>query len=348
MSSLMSELSEFAFRYQDRVNRRSDVAARAVVRLWRQVQSGSLDAGWDAVAPQIERVMERAQVDAAAMAGPYVGRALALQGVDSAPARVVPEAFAGVTREGRAVVPELFAGVTTAKTLIGSGVGVGAAFQAGTAVMSVLAATIIRDSGRGAVSTVNAARGGVRVIRVVSSGACSRCAILAGTDRFNAHFERHPSCRCTSIPVADGDALADGLFDGPSSYFDSLSEAEQDRVFTKSGAAAIRAGADPARVVNARRGTLKRPKLADGTYGRGRLMPQTIGVRADGSPLQVFATPEGTTARSAWARAQGDLRKTSGRYRQTMMVRLMPEQIMQMSTDPARVTELLKRYGYIY
>jgi hypothetical protein len=239
-----------------------------------------------------------------------VSTALREQGIDARQARIVPQAFGGVTREGRGVAPELYAAVTTTKTLIGRGVGVGQAFRAGAAFMSVMAATLVRDAGRSADHTLAVGKGVMRSVRVVSPGACSRCAILAGVTGYRTDFKRHPGCRCTSMPIRDGEDTPDGFFSSTDDYFDSLSPAEQDRTFTKAGAEAIRQGADLAKVVNARRGM----------YGPG-------------------LTSEGTTARGAYGR--GD------RYRRTQNVRLMPERIMQMSSDPARIRELLQQYGYI-
>lgn len=317
--------------------------ARQVVRLWRGLDPGALDSGWDRVAPLMEGVVTRAQVTAARQAVPFTNAV-----ADSAGPKLIPEAFAGVSREGREVAPELFAAVTTTKRLIQRGAGVPSAFRAGAGVMSMLAATLVADAGRSADRTLAVGKGWTRFVRVVSAGACSRCAILAGVTGYRTNFQRHPMCRCTSMPIKDG-AVPDGFHDSPSGYFESLSASEQERVFTKAGAEAIRLGADPVKVVNARRGALKSVQRPDGSYSLARLRPTVIGRRADGSPLTVYATPEGTTARSSWGRAQGDLRRANGdRYRRTRTVRLMPEQIMQMSTNPARVVELLQRYGYLY
>lgn len=343
----MTELSEYATSFQQRLGRLSERAARRTVQLWRSVSSTDLDGGWDTVAPQVGAVVAAAQVEAAAAGGTYGDRSLRMQGVAGS-ARVVPQSFAGVTREGRAVVPELYAAVTTAKTLIGRGSGVPAAFQAGAGIMSVLAANIIRDSGRMASGVAGVAKGATQYVRVVQPGACSRCAILAGVIGYRTAFERHPRCQCTSMWIPEGEA-PDGFFATPADYFESLSEAEQDHAFTKSGAWAIRNGADMSKVVNARRGALKAARRADGSYSLARLRPVTIGVRPDGSPLQVFATPEGTTARSSWARSRGlDVRMSSDRYRRTSSLRLMPEQIQQMSQSPDHARELLRKYGYLY
>jgi len=343
----MTALSEYAEQFQSRLDVLSERTARRVTGLWRGAQAGDLDVGWDAVAPTLGDVMSSAQVAAAQAGAIYAARSLTMQG-SSGGEKVVAEAFAGVTREGRAVVPELYASVTTTKTLIGAGGGVPAAFRAGVGVLSVLAANIIRDSGRGAAATAAVSAGSRHYVRVVQPGACSRCAQLAGVVGFRRPFARHPRCRCTSMWLTDNEA-PEGFFSSSADYFDSLSEAEQDRVFTKSGAWAIREGADISKVVNARRGALQAAQRPDGSYLRARLRPQVIGVKADGSPLTVYATPEGTTARSRWARGQGlDQRLTDERYRRTSSLRLMPEQIQTMSQSPEHARELLRKYGYLY
>jgi len=139
------------------------------------------------------------------------------------------------------------------------------------------------------------------------------------------------------------------MYSTPDDYFQSLSKAEQDRVFTKAGAEAVRNGADPAKVVNARRGYFGSKPL---NVPVRRLRPIQIGVRPDGSPLTVFATAEGTTIRGAFGRqeiaATGEATKL-GRYRRTTTLRLMPEQIVQMAGgNRERLVELLTRYGYLY
>jgi hypothetical protein len=345
----VATLPEIAAAHQKRLVAVSDEASRQTSLLWARIGSGSLEAGWSAIAPEVERVVTAAQVSAAALSTSYVGSALRAQNGGVEAARVVPQAFGGVTREGRAVAPELYTAVTTTKSLIGRGVGVGQAFRAGAAYMAVMAATLVRDAGRSADDTLATGRGSQFSVRVLHPGACSRCAILAGIKGWRVDFDRHPGCRCTSMPLFD-DEFPEGFFRSSEDYFESLSEAEQDRVFTKSGAEAIRLGADPAKVVNARRGMYTQAKKhPDGTFGPSRLKQIQIGVSADGSPLMVYATVEGTTARGVFGRAQNDLTKNGmDRYRRSRTLRLMPEQIMSMASTPERARELLQRYGYLY
>jgi hypothetical protein len=273
-------------------------------------------------------------------------------------AAIVPQAFTNVMGDGREIAPALFGAVTGTKTLIGQGVAPVTAFESGARFIAMIAASALNDMGRSADRTLAAGKGYTSYIRVVGGSACSRCAILAGIYSGETAFERHVHCQCTTCPIPhEGKAAPKGFHDSPQSFFDSLSKKDQDRVFTNAGAEAIRNGASPVSVVNARRGAYgigysgqKQSALEVIPKGR-RLQPVTIGVRADGTPLQVFATTEGTTARGAFGR--GELRATDaamkdGRYRRTTTLRVMPEQILKMAgNNPARWRELLAKYGYL-
>jgi hypothetical protein len=73
--------------------------------------------------------------------------------------------------------------------------------------------------------------------------------VLAGKFyHWNAGFKRHPRCDCIHIPTRE--SLADDTTTDPTEYFNSLSPEQQDAAFTKTGARAIRDGADVSRVVN--------------------------------------------------------------------------------------------------
>lgn len=345
----MSNLSLLALEHQRKRAELSGRVARNAARLWRSVQASNIDAGWDRIAPELERVVAVGQLQAARMAQGYTAAAARAQGARGSGA-IVPVAFTGATLEGREVVPELFTAATTTKTLIGRGAGVGAAFQAGTAMMTIMAATMVRDAGNMAdkVSGLKRSRT-VMYARMVSPGACSRCAILAGVGHFTKHFERHPECRCTTVPVYSNtpDApLPDGLFATPSDYFESLSKAEQDRVFTKAGAEAIRLGADPISVVNVRRG-MYRVRQSGSLVARAT--PRTL-IGPDGKPFLAYTTTEGATRRGRFGRSAPSstyVRNEGDRYRRTTSVRLMPETIMSQASSPEEAVDLLRRFGYI-
>ncbi len=119
-----------------------------------------------------------------------------------------------------------------------------------------------------------------------------------------------------------------------------MSQAEQDKVFGRAGAQAIRDGADMGQVVNARRGM----------YTAGR--------------LRVAATREGTTVRGLYGgyeidpvtgqlrrrkASEMERRRSGGRHISgTRSIRLMPEQIyLDAGNDRAEAIRLLRRFGYL-
>lgn len=176
-----------------------------------------------------------------------------------------------------------------------------------------IVATQLQDVARQAAAIEMATRPKVTTYtRMLNPPSCARCAILAGREyRKNAGFQRHPRCDCRAIPtveVAAGDLVTD-----PRVYFDSLSPADQGRIFTQAGAEAIRRGADIGKVVNARRGMSRAQS--------GRLE------RRDFRGRQIYTTTEGSAGK--------------GR------VRLMPESILEMAEDEADALRLLRVHGYI-
>jgi len=268
---------------------------------------------------------------------------------------IVPNAFAGVDGSGRSSVGLLHGAVTTTKERIGAGMSPPTAFMTGAAYLAAMAKTAVADLARSSALVSSAGRNYVRYVRVINPGACSRCAILAGSDRFSKPFLRHPSCRCTSVPVRDVSDLPDGLIASPEEYFESLSAAEQDRIFTKAGAEAIRLGADPIQVVGARRG-------ASGMFysraypaplnGRRAMQRVQIGANSDGSPIMGYTTLEGTTKRGVYGRIQLNLseqfqRVGNARYSTTRRSRLMPESIIDLTDDVGLRRTLLRDAGYL-
>jgi hypothetical protein len=119
------------------------------------------------------------------------------------------------------------------------------------------------------------------------------------------------------VPAAE-DAAGD-LVTNPRDYFDSLTPAQQDAIFTKSGASAIRDGADIGQVVNARRG----------------MSTAQIGGRS------TRVTNEGITRTGFATNAPGSTVAARGG------VRLMPETIYQVATSRADAIRLLRANGYL-
>jgi hypothetical protein len=148
------------------------------------------------------------------------------------------------------------------------------------------------------------------------------------------------------MPVTDLSESPAGLYSSPDSYFQTLDAVEQDRVFTKAGAAAIRAGADPVEVVTARTEAkgidYNRRVVSPGTLtGSGRRLQRSIIGYRDGQPVFGYTTGYGTTRRGAIAKNARTAGLTAGKR-----VRLMPETIIGLTDDPELRRILLRDAGY--
>jgi hypothetical protein len=125
------------------------------------------------------------------------------------------------------------------------------------------------------------------------------------------------NCDCRHVPCAA--AGAEDLTTSPFTYFKSLSEQDQDRLFGAANARAIRDGADPAQVVNA-------------TSRPGAMFTADNGRRY---------TREGTTRRGLFG--QSDVRQ-----RQPRVLRPTPLQIYRDAKgDQAEAIRMLKRWRYL-
>lgn len=342
----MSQAERLTRQLHDRRLAISDTVNGEIQTLWKRINPNALDAGWDQLSGQFAMTVYEGQLASAILTKPYIDQIDRIQGFTPLDATTDPRSYAGVAPDGRALTPLLYGAVTETKTVTGTGVRAYTAWESGAAFLAAAVKTVLADAGRMHDMTNMTARGYKRYVRTISPGACSRCAQLAGIYSSAVAFPRHPNCQCIATPLADSKKLGMKKFENPSDYFDSLSRAEQDRIFTKAGAQAIRDGADISQVVNARR------KAAGISYGNRqsttpnsgrRLQPVKIGIRADGQPLLVYMTQEGATAYGSFGKKQTDA------SRLTKNIRLMPEQIYRMAGgNPEKVRILLIRYGYIF
>jgi hypothetical protein len=265
-----------------------------------QITAGAIAAARAArpqTAESIATTVAAYQMLAAQQGAAAVPATLAEQGISSAAtAQAVASSLAGFTSAGYPLAT-MFESIQSA------------------AQLGMLVASAVQDAGRNGASIQMAVTPAVDgYVRMLNPPSCSRCAVLAGKFfRWNQGFERHPQCDCRHIPTSEN--RAGDLTTDPQAYFDSLDPAEQDRIFTKAGAQAIRDGADIGQVVNARRGMAKAQ-----LFGR-----------------EAFHTFEGVTRRGVARKAMG-----AGRP-----VRLMPESVYALATDRADAVRLLKLYGYI-
>ncbi|MCY0928313.1 hypothetical protein OTB20_19350 [Streptomyces sp. H27-H1] len=295
------------------------------------------EAAWQgAVAAGLVGAISGGQSEAAAHADAYVAAVIAADGMDSDPGgKLNPGAFAGVAADGRPLKSLVYESVLESRWLLEEvGQSEIDSMIGGLEKLLKAVSTEVADAGRaatGASITGNRTINGY--IRVVNAPACSRCIILAGKEYgWNAGFQRHPKCDCVHMPakLIKRGRHHPGAFDAKD-YFGSLSAAEQNRIFTNAGAQAIRDGASPSSVVNARRGMY----TAD-AYGR-----------------PVRATRDSATRRGAWFRQerqraiQRGLVPRSGAGFRLMSPRLMPEEIYRLAGSRSEAIAMLHRFGYL-
>jgi hypothetical protein len=318
---------------------RKAIAARAaavVGALWRRVDRKAIAPSWSALLPLAVAAIEQGQAAAAGSADAYMAATSEVFDlVDDAAAAVRVAGFVGVASDGRELLPLMFRPAVSALGTIARGGTEAQALAAGRYMADMITRTQVADAGRAADATALTTRAQMTgYVRVLSPPSCSRCVILAGKRyRWNTGFNRHPRCDCTHLAVPSASA-AEQVTTQPRAYFESLTGAEQDRVFTVAGAEAIRLGADPSQVVNARRGAAglapagARITAAEAAAVReGRLAPVNVFGR------QLFVTTEGASRQGPAA---------------SRTPRLMPESILQIAAgDRAEAVRLLRRFGYL-
>ncbi|MFG2400764.1 hypothetical protein [Streptomyces lydicus] len=309
-----------------------------VQALWGELDRRHLTESWETlVGPRVVRAVSEGQYAAAAGVDDYVDAVATADGAASQRVgRIRAAAFAGQAADGRSLEGLLYLPVITTKQSLAAGARDVEALLTGLKQLLRMAASEVTDAGRGA---AGASMVGQRLIngyvRVVNPPACARCIILAGKEYgWNAGFQRHPRCDCVHMPtklVARG-RHHPGAFDSHA-YFNSLSKAEQNRIFTAAGATAIRDGASISSVVNARRGMT------------------TI---ADQAGRRVRATTAGATRRSLYFQMERARAYRAGtadpRYPRRFRLqgpRLLPEQIYRVAGSRNEAIELLRRYGYM-
>jgi len=330
---------EIALAFQAAQARRTRLTANEVQRLWAQLDRADLSGSWDAsVGPRIVRAITAGQLSSAAAADGYVDEVVDAEGADPARAgRVRPEAFAGAAADGRSLDSLMLLSVITTKQGIAGGLSTDDALMRGLNQALRLSSSEVTQAGRNAVGSSMAGKRTIQgYVRVVQPPACARCIILAGKEYgWNKGFQRHPKCDCVHLPttlIARSQHRDRGGFIDPQSYFNGLSRAEQDRIFTAAGARALREGADMGQIVNARRGM-----YTTTAYGR-----------------TLRATREGTTTRGFFYRqerardiARGRVPANIGRQYRLTTPRLLPEQIFELAESRDEAIAMLRRFGYL-
>lgn len=302
----------------DRLAQRRMTVLRTTIvvqQLWGRVDPDQITDSWGTVAPAVVQALTSGQEAAASGADDYVTAAVATAGATPARAGTVnTDALTGVASDGRPLRTLLDAAPLRMLRARSVGASPQEAKAAGLTKLIDLSATQVHDTGRLSDSVAMAAdRTVTGYRRRLRTPSCSRCIVLAGRFyRWNTGFQRHPRCDCVHEPATKNDG---GQVD-PRDVFEQLPPEEQDRIFTKAGAEAIREGADVNQVVNARRGM-----KTTTAYGR-----------------KIQTTTVGTSARAQAGRRLRDAGVTR---------RLMPEQIFADAADRTDAIRLLRLHGYL-
>ena len=217
--------------------------------MWRRLGS-DFTFDWAQVAPRVLSVVQAGREAAVRVALPYTDSVLSETGVKApAASGLVAARFVRDAPDGRNMQSLLNEAVILSRSAVRDGATVREALTKGGAWLTGTTLTVMADTRRQVYHADVIQRRGIGYARMLNPPSCSRCAVLAGRwYEWNKGFLRHPRCDCIHIPSPE--SVGQSFTTDPAAYFESLPVEQQDRLFTKSGAQAIRDGADLARVVN--------------------------------------------------------------------------------------------------
>ncbi|WP_158885063.1 hypothetical protein [Amycolatopsis anabasis] len=308
------------YRAQQRIVRQ---AANQVQRAWTELDTET----WPELRPELVAAITEGQADAAALAPRYIAATLAAAGAVSNPlGELVARGFAGRAANGLSLARLVDFAFSLYRRAIGLGMPPSEARAAGLARALLYTSTEVADAGRLAVQVGSVLEPEIAGHeRIVHLPACGRCTQLAGRlYRNSTGFLRHPRCDCSMKPVTREQWRTQRPGNNPRALFTAMTPEQQEKAFGKGGAAAIRAGADLSRVVNARR------KGAVYVAGGHEYTREAITSRGVGRQL-------------------GDLKKRPGRrYRTSGVARPTPAQLVNSTRDEPELTEQLRRFGYLH
>lgn len=284
----------------------ADATARAVLTEWAKVNPDAVAREWGNLLPRVTALVQRGQLHAAEGTHTFMRELL---GADAANApQVVPEQFASQTPDGRNLMSLLARAIPTTIRARLRGKSGAEAHAHGAAFLTMVARTVVADTGRQADQAAMVAnRKVVAYVRVVELPACSRCIILAGREySVSSGFLRHPRCDCTMEPVTRKHTP---IVPDAQDIFDQMTPAQRRRAFGESGVRAIEDGARISSIVNARKAMAE--------------------VEMFGKTVQVTYTGTGSK-------------------RKRRPPRLMPEEIYrQAGDDRNHAIRLLYKHGYL-
>ena len=298
---------------------------------------------------QVVQLIARAQAENAALVDKTMNLELMANGWQDSPIGMLnPDAFAGYMPDGDPleIIPRAVAKRVRERLALyeePTPQEYRQAWEAGGMLLATITQTALIDTQRMAKVVAGLMRPKTLYVRMANPPCCARCAILAGKRGYwDKPFLRHPGCDCTQVAVPDDGSVR---FEGPGfdvqAYWDSLSAADQDKVFTKSGAAAIRAGADINQVVNSRlgmsaagqsfttMGTTSRSKTMRYYYGRPKGSVKGL------SRVQRLSVPEIISSTQGDQQHRVELLYKHG-YIRSVRPGVLPEKVRDLVADPAR------------
>lgn len=303
--------------------------------MWRQVDHHNLYQSWLGLAGDVLSIVMGGQLAAAQQTGPWLAELLGTDEDRPDSDAIVPQAFTGVDGAGRLLSGVLMAPVWTALRLVTQGRPITQAMVAGQGLLDAIVATAVADAGRAADAAAMTAKPAVTgYIRVVESGACDRCIVLAGNEyQTDKAFARHPRCHCGMEPVTREHRPKPA---SPKELVAKMSDAQKRKTFGEAGAKALAEGADIGQLVNARRG------MQSATVFGRKLQITSEGTTRRGFAARRLATEKG------FAKTPGSRNGTETAVRmRSRTPRLMPEEIFRIADDRTHAVRLLRLHGFI-
>jgi hypothetical protein len=323
---------------------------------WAQVDPARISETWARQIPRLMLLLTGGQHAAAVSADRYVTEVLVEQGINPATeGRLDAASLSRIASDGRPLESLLAQPGITAKVALAGGETIERAMAAGNALAQLIAHTQVADAGTGsrpggadlpaAARLATSACWSARAAPAASSWPASS---TAGT-RVSAGILK---CDCVHIPAAENDP--NDMRVNPKKTFESMSAAEQDQVFTKAGAQAIRDGGDMSRSSTPaaaqadwlRRGASDRVR-AEAAARWPRRRPPRGGGRFRAAAVRHVRGRDGARHGRCPAGREGR-RREDGRPVTAPRSRSSSESIYQIAAgNRDEALRLLKRFGYI-
>lgn len=311
----------------------SQASARRVQERFRRVDVGNLSQWVEAHSDELVVPILDGQAEAAGRAGRYVSAQSAEQNV-AAPQFDVdplmfttdPDSLASMAYSAAVIAPKQAAAAGLSPVLAG---------RVAARRLVRLASTAVADAGREATQASLVASGHEGWVRMLQLPSCRDCAVQAGKFfKWNTGFQRHPNCDCVHIPASE----ASGIVGAELNVTEAIRSGQVSGLSKAETTAILEDGADPAQIINARRGGLQTTEM----FGR-KVQHTTEGTTRRGLHGGYRRDVDGVLHRRAdseWVKANG--------YRRVQRPRLSPGEIYRQAGDNrAEAIRLLLENGYI-